>query len=320
MITSRFRGGLQFRAYSSRKALRLTDFHLEHKIHLAKLLTRHAQAYSTDADFFSRESVTGALETIVSAKHPDTRKILDLVTSHPGVDIDQLHDILSGDRLLANRSSENSAIARNTFSELASQTRQTKVRSRFIHADLLLKRDSKQQVTFLVDTTDLKAGPFSNFLLCPIDSAVVRSSFSKFRSNCDSLVIHRLAESLMNELPISISCDHCGMHSTLAESDLIDFACPEDTPAPPPLGHHILNPGGGRTYFGPIVPNLRNVWVGSMDKISHKRGERIAIAIATVFQILKDPSAVRSKKIQLPSPDPLVQWTILPYQQPSTCI
>ena len=289
------------------------------KTNIAKLMTMSSQPFVGESRPNYAASRSLSTLDISAVEAVARRSILEFAFSHPELDGDAVFDKWKLESSEMSWISSHSMNARKAFAELIAQTEHTKLKSRFIHADLLLKRDSKQQVTILVDTADLRSVNFKHFFFSPIDFNVMRSKLSSLSSSCSSLVLQKVPESLMEDLPIAVSCTDCDFQNSIRECEL--------QTNPPILSrddckkvHHksnlsCLNPGGGRTYYGPVVPSLRNVWLGSVEKFTQKKNERLGIIIATVFQILKDPSAGRSKKIQLPSPDPLVQWTMLPILQ-----
>jgi hypothetical protein len=276
---------------------------------LARKFSANAVPFTTERLF-----IPTWMDALEESQFTDSGEMHFLAASHPHIETEWL--LNSGNfcnhhsNALAKRLNESKA----TLSYLIERTNLSQTDSDFVYVDLLLKSDSRQQVKLLVDSRDvIGLSQGSGFILCSIDSIVTRSVLNTKEPMCDSLLFHDLTESLLSGSPIEISCRKCGTRLSWTEHMIpklmFSGKCTQKT-------YSELNPGSGMHYRGPIVPNLRNVWAGVIETISQKKGDEISILSAIVFQVFKDPSSGRSRKVQLPSPDPCVQWTLLPFRSP----
>ena len=287
--------------------------------------TRILSSFTAEAQVFGRHAlINQRLNSVLEVNafgrdsDPPSPESLDVIFHHPHIDSEFILSVHSSTAVERAKYQQIIADSRESLEVLVDQSTNTRVDSRFIHTDLLLKRDSKQQVTLLVDGNSFGQSDKKGFYLCPVDTAVTRSNLRWADSFDRSLVFLNVTHSLAETSTIVARCDRCGRNSHWNESMLNSYAsikC-QTVNCNPDLIHleksSSLNPGGGRNYWGPIVPNLRNVWLGLVDNFRCKRTDHVGILTATVFRIFKDPSSGRSKKVNLPNPDPRIQWCILP--------
>jgi hypothetical protein len=285
------------------------------KIRVIKQLTAEAQVFSRHSPMNPKISSIVDFYGSSRLSEPDRTGILNVIMHHPHLDFEACADSF---RLTPSEIKRFHLIhvdCGKSFIELVAQCNETQIGAKYIHTDLLLKRDSKQQVTMLIDKTEAEKTDMTSFYLCQVDTSVTKSILSRANGFDKSLIFINLAETLGNESPILASCTRCGQISQWTEN-VPSYICQTANCTPDILSYSkqsVLNPGGGRHYWGPVVPNLRNVWMGLIEKKTKtNRTDSLGILTATVFQVLKDPSSGRSKKVNLPSPDPRVQWCILP--------
>lgn len=282
------------------------------KSRIAKLLTSSAQIFGRHSVL--SHSMHELMREFNSLNQKQHEVLISFIGLHPFMDES---DLVARDQSLLRSQVLGS---RSTMDQLVALVEESRIETDVVHADLLLKRASKQQITLLVDMNDISVENLRRrgFYLFPIDAVVSRSNLNRVASIDRSLNFQRLSESLSAESVITASCARCAGEMRWNEESLgfnTSMAC-GTLNCTPQLKNcspvHSLNPGGNRHYWGPVVPNLRNVWTGSVDQLTAKRGDRVGILNATVYQIFRDPSTTRSRKIQLPSPDPRVQWCLFP--------
>lgn len=205
-------------------------------------------------------------------------------------------------------------LSRQALRKILLQSRVSGFSSDFVHVDLLLKRQSKMQLTVLIDMAYQGNKNMSGFYLAPVDSSVTHSYLSKALGFSRSLRFIDLPHRLMLSDEVEVNCVKCDSKHIFSKSDCVGAnvicttaGCTDDVQ--PNLGSS-LHPGGNRHYWGPTVPDLRNVWIGHVDQIAHKN-DGVGIITASVFRLFRDP-ANTTRKITLPGPDPRVQWAIVP--------
>ena len=297
------------RGYANRSDLKPSPF-AEAKLSLAREFTRNSSAF--DPAHYHEELAPPVTPNVasVSLTPGESARISRLAASHP------FFGTATISRLGKTPGDENRTLrSRETLCELVGQLSRATNPGRFAHVDLLLRRDAKSEVSILVDLKHERIDPkMEAFYLAPIDSSVSRSALSFVTYFQPSLVFNNLAESLLKDSPVVADCTDCGRQSVCVPGTSKHILCcnPACAPShiPPPLGKDF-HPGGNRHYYGPAVPNMRNVWIGQVDRFVHQKS-RVGIINATIFQLFHDPSVRRPKNVKLPYPDPRVQWTLLP--------
>ena len=256
----------------------------------------------------------GLLPTInFSPTTAEKRRIVRQLSLHPLYDWSgSLPDGLSPEICRHSRIVTRSS--RRALEKLLVQSQVSCISSDFVHVDLLLKRESKMQVSILIDMAIQNNEQLVGFYLAPVDATVTHSFLSKALGYSQSLRFIDLSRRLMNSDELETHCIRCDRRHILSESDCVgvNISCctPGCVDSVQPSLDSSLHPGGNRHYWGPTVPDLRNVWIGHIDQIAHKN-DRVGIISASVFRLFRDP-ANTSRRITLPSPDPRVQWAILP--------
>lgn len=243
-------------------------------------------------------------------------RISQLLAAHPDFHCDILGNVGTCKPADTKKFTLLNSSSREAFKELVKQSDSSPVQSNFHHVDLLLRRDARSEVSLLVDLHREKLDPrLRGFYLAPIESAVSRSGFAAARYFQPSLVFRDLPITITNNGPVVADCSACGIQTRFVAGSGAALVCsnPECAPSKiPDMVPDTFHPGGNRHYYGPAVPNMRNVWVGVVDMLTHQGG-RVGILNATIFQLFHDPSVKRPKNPKLPSPDPRVQWCLLPF-------
>lgn len=310
---------LQLRSACSISAVKGIDAILELQADLSSLYSRSARPHGISASAVALTS--GTKERLMNQSSADLRKLVKFAALHPDHGPDACAAVLDNMEQSTRKKLETvvtttSRRSRATLDTFISQSHVSRVLNDFVDVDLLVRRESRSQLTLLLDMHDANIDPkMDAFYLGAVDSVICRSEFRHVHSFQESLSFPNLAQSIINDRPISVSCSNCGSSSTFLLKDVkgritcTNAACSDSSPFFDCSPHH-LHPGGNRVYFGPSVPNLANVWIGRVDKFVHKNS-RAGILTATVFKLCSDSS--NRKKIPLPAPDPRVQWTILPF-------
>ena len=187
----------------------------------------------------------------------------------------------------------------------------------FVHVDIIARRESKSEVTLLVDLQTWDRSNLGMFFLCPVDQNLILSPrVSGKRLWASSLEFNNLATNVQEDLPISATCTSCLTTSTFDSPEnylCSNLECHSSIPPPPP---HDIHPGGNRRYFGPVVPNIGRVWIGVTEKYE-RRTDRVGLIKATVYCLFHDQADVnRRGRIvrKFPTASPRIQWAIFPYK------
>ena len=308
-----FRPSVANREHSTARGSQSSKF-LEHQTQLAFTYSRGATTYAhASAVNVSDMNFVGH---IAELDNKESRTLMKLCALHPLLGEDLFsRPANKSDTVLQNQLRTINQRSRAALDEFVRQSREAGVKLNFVHTDLLIRRESKSQITLLIDMHGCAISPrMDAFYLSPVDSVVCRSSLRRVLEFQDSLVLHNPAASIMADQPLIITCNACGSRQSVDVSSALDrIACSDAACCATArmLGtrDNGMHPGGNREYFGPIVPSLSNVWVGRVDRFVHKQS-RAGLITATVFKIFSDSK--KSVKPKLPVPDPRVQWTLLP--------
>lgn len=197
-------------------------------------------------------------------------------------------------------------------------TREIQSSSQFQHADIIARRESKCEVTLLIDLAHLDFLKLDAFLVCPVDKNLILSArTSGQRLWQPSLIFKHLADSVTLEKHITAQCSACHTETVFRDINA-DYCCSNLECPALPASRLIpeIHPGGNRRYFGPRVPDFGRVWIGITEKFEH-RSDRIGIIKATVYSLFHDPADVNRRGrvvLKFPTASPRVQWTIFPYK------
>ena len=211
-----------------------------------------------------------------------------------------------------NRQTELARGALSSLVELFRSTSTDTSRHPFFHVDIILKRESRSEVSLLLD---LKRVPIStkmrSFLLVQLDANVVRApSLNRAHFFQPRLNFLSLSDSVANNEPISTHCEVCGGQTDFSPRHCSPvFACSKcpliATPPPiEPNDFHLR-----RMYCGPPAPSLANVWLGVVEKFAHKNSSRVGIVGAKLYRLVRGGDEGKTK---LPGPDARLQWVIRP--------
>jgi DNA-directed RNA polymerase subunit RPC12/RpoP len=243
----------------------------------------------------------------------EKKRLISLGTSHPvygcelGTYIRSKFSI-SGSKTIPKPTGdhEGSQKSKSSYSSFldASRATSTKVSSHpFFHADLILKRDSKSEGSLVVDMA--QSGfpvSLSSFLLSTVDVNLVQS---RLHVASDCIVLPNLSESVSNSEIIHSTCMRCST-DFCSPSNAKFIACPScDSLAIPKTRSSNFDPN--RRYFGPVVPDYTNTWIGVTESLVHKN-TRVGILHATMYNLTSPTPGVH----KLPSPHPRLQWVIYP--------
>ena len=281
------------------------------KVETCRRLTRAAPSYDENSLEVERYSLTQAEPNPDPEERYSSAKLLSLHPFlSPGIDSSGSRK----DKELVNECNRITTMSRDRLQYLLKKSLVPAVRSDFVHADIIVKRNSKQQLSLLVDMHHFPLRNLAGIYLSPVETVVSRSFLSRVKLFDNDLVFPNLYRDLMSDAHIKFTCTRCNTTHAVIESLIVDsITCktphcvPHTKYSHPPTNIH---PGGNRHYWGPVVPDLRNVWIGTIDQLTHRNG-RVGILTTSIFRLFKDPG-VKSSKIMLPSPDPRVQWTVLP--------
>lgn len=288
------------------------------RVTIAKYLTKNSLIFGGCRDIQSNSDGwrIPEVEQLKTIPNREFCNITQLLAAHPDFHCDILGNWGACTHADTKKFTTLNSTSREAFKEFIKQLDSTPVQSKFHHVDLLLRRDARSEVSLLVDLHSEKLDPrLRGFYLAPIESAVSRSGLSAVRYFQPSLVFRDLPGTVTNNGTAVADCSACGIQTRFVPGSGAALVCsnPECAPSKiPDMVQDTFHPGGNRHYYGPAVPNMRNVWVGVVDKFTHQGG-RVGILNATIFQLFHDPSVKRPKNPKLPSPDPRVQWCLLPF-------
>jgi len=253
----------------------------------------------------------------------ETKRIVRLVGSHPLLELNTRSDLVSSiDRLYGPIPSlvENlDALGRRSRDNLSTLLESTKTQnlSQFNHVDIIARRESKCEVSLLLDLTNLNIPKPDIFFLCPVESNIVLSQRTGGKRLWQSsLIFQRLADSITNDELIQAVCSTCRTMTKF--DDPQDFKCSNPACESQSVTANIddIHPGGNRRYYGPAVPNMGRVWVGVTEKLE-RRSERVGILTATVYSLFHDSADVNRRgrvALKFPTANPRIQWTMMSYK------
>lgn len=252
----------------------------------------------------------------------EVKRIVRHVGSHPVLRNDSKLELLESiNRLYGPIPSLGEKLA--SFTDVAMRnlvhflrTRDIQSSSLFLHADVVARRESKCEVTLLIDLDSLAVPKLDVFFLCPVDvNLTISPRTSGKRMWQNSLVFKDLAHSVLLDQPIKATCSVCDTSSEFSTQEE-DYRCLNPTCAVSSRICPEIHPGGNRRYFGPIVPDFGRVWVGITEKLE-RRSDRIGLIKATVYSLFHDPADVNRRGrvvLKFPTASPRVQWAIFPYK------
>jgi hypothetical protein len=303
---------LHRRSFSQRRKAPIKSDFDEWKVNTCRKLTRAAPKH--DGISFEIEGYSVAEPAPLDLNAQCRTSSARLLALHPFLPPEFGSDGSSKGRALENECHRISTASRSQLQYLFNSSRAPTVRSDFVHADIIVKRNSKQQLSLLVDMHHFPLKNLAGIYLSPVETVVSRSSLSRVKLFDHDLYFPNLYRDIMSDAPIHFACTRCKKTHAVVENSIGDsivcktpLCVPSTNFSNPPTNIH---PGGNRHYWGPVVPDLRNIWIGTIDQLTHRNG-RVGILTTSIFRLFKDP-AIKSSKITLSGPDPRVQWTVLP--------
>jgi hypothetical protein len=187
----------------------------------------------------------------------------------------------------------------------------------FKHVDIVAKRDSKSEVTLLIDfEADPIPDKMESFFLCPVEQNLILSPRTRqLRVWQKSMSFPDLMHAIDFGDTVKGQCDICNTVTVFHEANT--YTCSQsDCSGRDDLMKTVdsIHPGNNRQYYGPVIPNLGRVWVGNLDKIS-KRG-RLGLINATIYSLFHDGTDVNRRgrvSLKFPAASPKIQWALFPY-------
>ena len=253
----------------------------------------------------------------------ETKRVVVQVGSHPFLELTNREEFLSPiDKVygpipsLSRTLEAHGYRSRSNLQRFAESTVSQKY-SDFLHVDIVARRESKSEVSLLIDLGELTIPKLDSFFLFPVDPNLVLSKRTSGQRRWQrSLVFHGLGDSIAEDSPIIATCSDC--QTTTHFDSPSDFDCSNPTcPSRTAYGSpRDLHPGGNRRYFGPVVPNMGRVWVGVTEKLE-RRSDNVGILSATVYSLFHDSTDVNRQgrvSLKFPTASPRLQWSIFPYK------
>ena len=187
----------------------------------------------------------------------------------------------------------------------------------FLHTDIIARRESKHELSILLDLSLKESPRITEFFLCPVESNLALSPRTSGKRRWQtSLVFKNLIESVSEDSPIMATCSVC--KSTMQFDSAPHFECssPDCAASANSVSLRDIHPGGNRRYYGPVVPHMGRVWVGVTEKLE-RRSDDLGILTATVYSLFHDNTDVNRRgrvSLKFPTASPRIQWAIFPYK------
>ena len=187
----------------------------------------------------------------------------------------------------------------------------------FSHTDIIARRESKHEVSLLLDLSTKASPRITEFFLCPVEPNLALSPrTSEKRRWQTSLVFQNLIESVSEDGPIIATCSVCKSTTQFDSPSHFECSSPDCAASANFASLKDIHPGGNRRYYGPVVPHMGRVWVGVTEKLE-RRSDDVAILTATVYSLFHDQTDVNRRgrvSLKFPTASPRIQWAIFPYK------